>query len=146
MLNMVWTEEHRIHIPRFDNEHRLLFGLLDELADVENLPTALQKQVHMQILLQLQVAIESHFTSEETFMQENAYPADLFELHRKRHRSLVNDLQEFVDHYQAYSMGLNPNMVAFLHEWLYRHIITEDRQMGEYFLKQGGGTLPPESG
>ena len=132
MQPLKWTEEYSTHIHQFDNEHRLLFGLMNGLAETENMPEPLQKQVHEQILHEIQSAFASHTLSEEAFMEEIGYPADLLAEHRKRHEELNIRLQDFIHRYHTYSRVMSVDMLAFLHDWLVHHIVIYDRQLGEY--------------
>jgi hemerythrin-like metal-binding protein len=133
MDKLVWGDDNLVHLPEFDSQHKLLFSLLNELINLEQLPPQLQKQLHLQTLRNLVDAIRQHFDAEERFMRRNAYPDELQQLHKTQHFALVDDLKEFIHKYSRYSKPLTDEMVAYLYKWLVQHMRDYDRKLGDYF-------------
>jgi hemerythrin len=128
-----WSDDYNILLPRFDNEHRILLGMLNDLLSTAELPHGVQHQVIMNKLLELHAGALLHFASEERFMAGNGYPVPHLEEHRRKHAGLVQELEGFMARYDQLRSPLSPNMIIFLTDWLISHLIVDDRKMGNYF-------------
>ena len=137
MDDFVWSEEYATGIARFDNEHKVLLHMIKKISSDADHPEWLQKQLIPTLLLDLFESARMHFTSEEQFMTQHAYPETLHAEHARKHDALHRELDDFIANYRNYSGKFNDELLMYLRHWLIWHIIVEDRKLGEYFKDHG---------
>lgn len=124
-----FTEDCLIGIEQIDEEHRKLFTLINEAAE---LPTeARTAKTVSQILARLSDYAATHFAHEEAYMSEHEDPE--LPLQEKEH-------QAFTDHVQALvaqpltdenASAILDEILPFLIRWLYHHILSSDMMIGK---------------
>ncbi|QLH79236.1 bacteriohemerythrin [Halosimplex rubrum] len=131
-----WDDErYSTHIERFDEQHKRLFGLLNDLH------TAMEEG-HSEaeigdILRELERYTEYHFGDEEEFMQDCGYAmdcADCFYDHREMHEEFAARVAEFREKHEN-GEYVTMEVLTFLRDWLDAHIaaLDEDQNYADYF-------------
>jgi len=131
-----WDDErYSTDIDRFDEQHRRLFGLLNDLH-------AAMDEGHSEaeigdILRELERYTEYHFGDEEEFMQDCGYAmdcADCFYDHREMHEEFAARVAEFREKHEN-GEYVTMEVLTFLRDWLDSHIaaLDEDQNYADYF-------------
>jgi len=131
-----WRDErYSTDIDRFDEQHKHLFGLLNDLyvAVEEGHP----EETVGDILQELERYTEYHFGDEEEFMQDCGYAmdcADCFYDHREFHEEFVETVGEFRERHEN-GEPITVDVLEFTREWLDAHIggTDVDQKYSEYY-------------
>ncbi len=131
---MEWTERLSVGIEQFDQEHKRLVAMVNELFDA--VQAGRGKEALGAILDNLIDYTKTHFANEEHFLEKNGYP-DL-EAHRREHEALT---RQVVDIQRKYHSGatamLSMEVMTFLKNWLVKHIQGSDKTYGGYMNEHG---------
>ena len=133
-----FTEDCLIGIPKIDEEHRKLFGLINEATDLLSV-TPLAPANVQKILSELNSYVATHFAHEEEFMESINFRHIWSEKHQ--HITFVNrlesiDLKAMDENQQDHLMEI----IEFLALWLQGHIKGADKRIGTYY-----DSLPDEA-
>ncbi len=134
-----WDEKrYATEIERFDDQHKHLFGLLNELYIVMNEGRSDEKVG--EILEELEAYTEYHFGDEEEFMQDCGFAWDCSECffnHREMHDQFAEKISELR---QKHENGeyISMEMLMFARNWLDSHIagLNQDQNYGEYYSEE----------
>ncbi|PIW27316.1 MAG: hypothetical protein COW30_10920 [Rhodospirillales bacterium CG15_BIG_FIL_POST_REV_8_21_14_020_66_15] len=139
-----WADRYDTGIQLIDNDHRRLFGIVNELHDlIENGggPEDL-KPITDDLILYTQV----HFEREEILMDEYRFPH--LQAHRKLHHDFVRMIYGIrkVEAESPEKLDLK-KMLVFLEGWLRRHVLKADREYipylkGDYGRRKSDLTIP----
>lgn len=135
MVFMAWTDAYSIGIPAFDDEHKRLVGMINQLY--ETIESGTEEQRLWDIVCELIDYTATHLRHEEQQFAACDYPDS--ESHVLRHAELRR--KAF-----AYRNRININrspelafgLLHYLRDWLNSHIVNEDKKFGAYLLAHGG--------
>ena len=126
-----FTDDCLIGVDQIDNEHRRLFELVNEAANLLMREDFIRSDVDT-ILMELDEYAVLHFKHEEEYMKEINDP----ELPRQKemHQTFVNKLKEIEqsDRNSKDEKETLINIVRFVARWLFTHIISSDTMIGVY--------------
>jgi hemerythrin len=125
-----WKDTYSVHIEEIDDQHRRLFGIINELHDA--MKERRGKEVLGSILSELFHYTHYHFATEEKYFLIHNYPS--FDVHKSEHdlmRSLVADLKRKFD---AGDEKMTVEVMDLLRDWLSDHVLGSDQKYGS-FLK-----------
>jgi hemerythrin len=123
-----WRDGFKINIQQVDDEHRHLFALVKAL----NLNTV------ERTLEELLDYVVTHFSNEQTLMEQSGYPA--FEQHLKLHEEFGAHVADFLGSGDAWSEERIQDLRRFLNKWLIGHIMTHDLRFGKWYAANAGQT------
>jgi hemerythrin len=134
MAFMEWTNSYSIGVAVFDDEHKKLIAIINDLhaaieAGVdENCLKAVSDRI-------IEYAI-MHFRHEEMYFNDWAYP------HAEEHTAIHDAMKQRAFGYrnrigEKDSSALAGEMLEFLRQWLAQHIMNEDRKYGEFLYDKG---------
>lgn len=122
-----FTDDCLIGITEIDEEHRELFGMLNEafalLGDSVNIPIIAQN-----LIPKLKEYAATHFAHEEAYMEEIHDPE--LPLQKKEHAEFtakMNSLHAGGD----FSEEEMESLLTYLVKWLYHHILSSDMMIGK---------------
>lgn len=127
-----WRDSYRVDIREIDEQHRELFGLIEQLrrATQDNLaPSALGA-----LLLSIVSHAKDHFATEEQMMRQHQYPD--IAIHKRLHDALLVqavDVQEKAGR-QELTLAI---VTKFLEFWLAHHISEADRRLAQFLQVRG---------
>lgn len=124
-----FTDDCLIGIENIDEEHRTLFTLINEAAE---LPTeARTAKTVSQILSKLADYAATHFTHEEVYMTDHDDPE--LPLQIKEHQTFTDHVHALVSQplTDENASAMLDEILAFLVRWLYRHILSSDMMIGK---------------
>ena len=129
-FSMDWSDRFAVGIDIIDQQHQVLFRLIDQLAKaIQNETSEAELQ---SIFSKLHEYTLTHFATEEQLMVQHGYPAD--KDHLENHRALEQSLSQLSSRAQGGEPLVSLQAMNFLRQWLYHHIDDVDRQLAE-FLK-----------
>lgn len=132
-FNMDWSDRFALGIDLMDQQHQVLFRLIDQLAKA--IQEGNPDQELKLIFTQLSDYTLTHFAAEEALMAKHGYPAD--QDHIENHRTLVYSLSDLVLKAKEGEPLVPLKAMNFLRQWLYQHIDGTDRQFAEFLRSRG---------
>ena len=124
-----WTDEFSVGVPEIDRDHQTLLALLNDLHDA--VEAGVGHEALSKVLDGLALYVSYHFAHEEGLFLRAKYPG--YERHRKQHLALTGTVKEIYSEFQAGGSETLPQQVLeFLKNWLYEHILGADRAFGVY--------------
>jgi hemerythrin len=132
MPNVEWEDKYLLGIEQFDEHHKYLVGLLNEVYEMFVSGQNGDGEV-MRILDSLAEYATYHFTLEENWMRKLDYPKR--EGHFLEHERFIRRLSEFNQHFRDGTANLTLEMVSFLRGWLLNHVLTIDAEYGAFIRK-----------
>lgn len=124
---MEWQETYRIHIKDLDDHHQHLVGLLNTTYD--NFVRGVSSTEIASVLSALGEYADFHFEAEEQWMQANSYPH--LDKHVSEHGVFETSVaQMHRDHGAGKETTLE--VLTFLVDWLSKHILITDADLGRF--------------
>lgn len=128
-MTIKWLPEFTIWDAELDEHHQQLIRYIQVLDDPENRRRA--DEGFLQLVLDGLVSYATfHFEAEEQKMRAAGYPA--YEAHRREHADFRQDVVVFHTAFGRVSPRFERVVVNYLKDWLQTHILTSDKQMGEW--------------
>jgi hemerythrin len=129
MKESVWNEAISVGIESWDQDHRELLRLIDELNNIE------ENVSHELIASCLEYLIDysnSHLASEERIMEEEGYPGIV--PHKAKHnyyrQRMMEEQKKFIEADENWDLY---KLAAFLKAWWTEHIEKEDKRYKIFF-------------
>lgn len=128
MAHIVWDESFSVDVELLDGQHQLLFKIINRFYDAweRNETTETLSKLFHEVLDYTHM----HFTIEEVLMKQGEYP-DL-DNHKAAHQRLVEQASKLYDDIQRGGADAGKNAVAFLKDWLEKHIRGTDKAYSPY--------------
>jgi len=131
---MAWDDSLSIAVTMFDDEHKDLIQIVNDLHD-SFMRNATRYELE-RICDRLIEHIVMHFRHEEMYFEDWQYPDRV--QHTASHRQLRRQLVE----YRAQILAAPPpdqaaELFAKLKIWLIQHIVNEDRKYGTFLVQRG---------
>lgn len=127
-----WKNDYSINVKKVDTQHEKLVNILNELHQA--MLSGKANDILEKILLELINYTVYHFNTEEEFMGKYNYT------NKERHTVIHNQLKEKVGLYfnDFKNNKINKTeLLFFLKEWLYKHILEEDHLLGKFLNEKG---------
>ncbi|HEY1730245.1 MAG TPA: bacteriohemerythrin [Terriglobales bacterium] len=128
-----WDSTYSVKIKRFDEDHQELFRIINSLYD--GMMARRGQEVLQNVLHELLLYTEKHFTGEEAIMRNAGYPQLQGQI--EQHRRFTDKVKELSVKYKAGTIGITVEMLDFLSDWLKRHILGMDKQNSEFLNSKG---------
>jgi len=128
-----WDDSFSIHVARMDDHHKRLFEIADAIT--EHLHNSSERESLSSAFDALVDYTRYHFEAEERLMVLCSYPhADE---HSKRHEELIQQVVEYKEQALGGDLPGKVSFLKFMDRWMIRHILTDDRQYGEFLNDHG---------
>ncbi|KJS38115.1 MAG: hypothetical protein VR70_11010 [Rhodospirillaceae bacterium BRH_c57] len=138
-----WTEALSMGIGAIDDQHRTLIDLCNLLIEVVD--NGDQEGVSESVLMVGEEYARGHLHFEEEMLRRAGFPEE--ESHAAGHRRFEVKFEEFAARYEVEPEGFDMKEVAdFVLDWLYGHILKEDRKYADWFAERGGDVDLPDIG
>jgi hemerythrin len=143
---LTWREEWTLHVEFMDADHRLLAQYLGRIArDFDRCIAWKSRPGAERMLAALETLGEltrQHFRREEEVMHLAEYP--LLDAHAAEHELLLAEHTELMRAIgSSGSEGLAPTTLTALAQWLFGHILDDDRTLALYLRRSGFATAEP---
>ncbi len=129
MSRIEWSEDYATGINVIDGQHKRIVEYLNQLDDIRE---SEDKAVLREVLFNLMDYTMSHFTFEETLMEEAKYPAT--SIHKKTHEAFSNKITSYQKRFDA-GEKICEEVIAMLSAWLFDHIADDDMGYVPYVKK-----------
>ncbi len=135
MSFITWTtEQFATGVTMHDEEHKVLFGMLNTLHDAA---AAKDRAAVGKALDTLIGFVVEHFASEEKNMIAAKYPG--YDAHKAAHEKLVGICADLQKKFHAGQADVTTETTQFVKDWLYSHIPNVDRLYAPPMNAQGIG-------
>ncbi|WP_336326078.1 bacteriohemerythrin [Halovenus sp. HT40] len=144
-----WDDDrYSTGIERFDDQHRRLFELLNDLSTA--MDEGRSEEAVGEILRELERYTEYHFGDEEEFMQDCGFAMDCancFYNHREMHEQFAEKVSELREKHEA-GKTISMEVLLFARDWLDSHIagLNQDQNYSEYYEDKVGEDYEYEPG
>jgi hemerythrin len=133
MALLSWCDKFSVQVRQFDEEHKQLIQLVNQLHDAMKMGQG--KQVIGDVLSGLISYTKNHFAAEERLMKAHNFPD--YEKHKKEHNQLTMAVLDLQKGYEAGSAPLSQSVMTFLKDWLTNHIQGVDKGYGPFLNGKG---------
>lgn len=134
MAFMDWRAEFSVGVAIFDDEHRKLIALINQLHDA--ITTGASQNDLNAICDGLIEYTLMHFRHEEMYFDDWGYPDAA--AHIANHAKLREEVFTYRQQIgEVDGANLADEMMEFLRQWLTIHIMVEDRAYGEFLYDKG---------
>lgn len=134
MSFMEWTQKYSVGIPIFDDEHKKLIAIINDLY--EGIETGCEKEALQRAIKGLIEYTILHFRHEEMYFEDWVYPEA--QRHAAKHIELKTKVFAYRDRIEREANAeLADEMLRFLRGWLAEHILAEDKKFGAFLLSKG---------
>ncbi len=130
-----WSRRMETGVRRVDTQHREMVEKINGLQDAISGGHGQETLCGMVDFL-CEYAIK-HFNTEETLMCMHAYPG--YDEHRREHETFRKEFGGLAERVRSgeRSDELTRELQAKLSDWLIKHIMTMDREMGRHLVMKG---------
>lgn len=118
-----WLAEYELGIDSIDRQHRRLVDLINQLFSAMQMGRG--RQSLEAVLVELVDYTKAHFSDEEKLFLASPYPGK--EAHQEQHREFVATITRFTQDFSAGTLVMGSETLAFLKDWLLKHIKGTDR-------------------
>ena len=125
---IVWDKKFEVGYKRIDDQHRELINIINDLHAASELGDLYNSEARDKFKIVLKRTVDYatyHFATEEKIMKAVHYK--YFKEHISKHREFSSKVLENVI---KYTNGENVDMddvIVYLRDWLFSHIIGEDK-------------------
>lgn len=124
--NIQWIPEYSVGNAEIDEQHKMLFSMINEFFHQEGEAAALA------IFQHLSAYIDLHFDCEESLLRQINYPKTT--QHSKKHDELREKFALIQGKLEHYDQDVHHRIGMFLYNWLAKHILKSDMEYKEYAL------------
>ena len=128
-----WDVSFSTGIGSFDNEHKALFRMVNDLHDA--MQQKRSRKAVGQILNDLAEYTVNHFANEERAFSQTHYADEV--AHKQLHKDLVAQVVDLIGKFSSGEAVLSQDIINFLQDWLINHIKGQDKKYGSYLQKNG---------
>jgi len=130
-----FTDEYLIDIQELDEQHRTFFDLLEKIgATVSDFYKPLDDDEVddvIDIMSELREYALLHFRTEESYMQETAYPG--LAKQKQAHNRFITDVIRMEAELMNGSAIPAIKIRNFMHDWYRDHILELDKPFGKFY-------------
>ena len=126
-----WGKELDLDILFVDSQHKILYSYINALHT--SLHRGDSKEIMLDIITALRAYTATHFSTEEQYFSQSGYPE--VEKHKDIHRRFVDRLIETETKFSKGEMVITNELLVFLKDWLFNHIMTIDQGYANYVKK-----------
>ena len=118
-----WTKEYETGIAIFDEQHKILFNVLNKLYTIQH--SSLSDSQVNRIIDELEEFADLHFKTEETFLC--ALKKLDCKSHICEHDFFLDSLKRFREVTKSNNAVIIQDMINFLSKWISHHIKNSDK-------------------
>ena len=132
-----WNDILKIGHAAIDAEHMAMVRLFNQLT--EAVKNNQGKRICANALDNIIEYTISHFKHEAELMAEHQFPKA--DQHNLEHAQLIKRARNYRVKFESGASGSHIELIHFPEDWLTRHILTWDKELGEFLTAQNGGTV-----
>lgn len=123
-----WKDEFSVRVPEIDTQHRRLLDIINKLHD--SMRTGGKPDALKGVGDELVSYTRYHFNYEEQMLARAGYRG--LEEHKRKHRAMVAQVEGFAAEISSGKASVSMKLMAFLKDWLTRHIMETDQHYASY--------------
>ncbi len=132
---LIWDDTFSVDIVEIDEQHRKMIGMINDLH------RAMDKGYEAWMLSDLVHGLidyaSTHFRTEEDYMAKFGYAG--YQEHEAEHDRFVGKVLDYQSQLNVGGVVSAPELMAFLKDWLVRHILGTDKKYVQLFREKGLG-------
>jgi hemerythrin-like metal-binding domain len=128
-----WSEQLRVGIDRFDDQHKILIEIIGRLYNSINSNVEIAQQEG--IITELLIYTNMHFAEEEKYFAQFNYPDK--SSHQEEHEFFYDKIKELSKSFYSGIVVNNSDILVFLLDWLIKHITVSDKKYASFFEQKG---------
>ncbi|MFH1802837.1 MAG: bacteriohemerythrin [archaeon] len=132
MILFEWTKSVEVGIKEIDNQHKKLFGYMNELYDA--LEQRKEREILQRLFKDLEEYTDTHFSFEEEHFKEFNYPKG--KEHTQGHKVFIKKLEQIKSQISKDTIDTE-DLLELLVEWFMHHIKEIDHQYVACFHEHG---------
>jgi hemerythrin len=119
-----WKPEYSVNREDLDRHHQEMFHILNSVYD--NLMNSRESCFLLPSIDRLSAIAEYHLSIEEQCLREMSVPD--IDYHIAKHREFTESIEMIRDDYQDNYLEASKELIILLGEWLFHHVLKEDRK------------------
>lgn len=128
-----WTCKLELGVKSIDKQHQRLVKCINKLD--ETIKSGHQFEEIGSIFHQLIEYTQSHFKYEERLFDVHKYSDE--KNHKQLHEELIIKVQDFHYKFKEENNDISMELLAFLKDWLEKHILIEDKKYTTCLIENG---------
>ncbi len=128
-MNIKWTDSFLTGVKKIDEEHKVIFKLMDNAYRVATNDGASEADIMMEFT-NLLTMVSKHIDTEERIMVELNYPDT--ETHKRQHAHFMSVLHNAVAHTIA-GKSADDKLILFMRNWVACHVMISDKELGLFY-------------
>ncbi len=128
---MSWSEVLSVGDLELDEQHRTLFGMMNDLYD--SVSTGTSNGLMSRLLDDLLAYTRLHFRNEERYFDQFRYGER--EAHMQAHRVLEHKVMEYRVRFTDGDAGIAMELLGFMRDWIIGHIMQVDSRYRSFFTE-----------
>jgi hemerythrin len=133
MAFMVWNDRLSVGVKVIDDDHKILLNFANELYDA--ILAKRSKEVLGDIVDGLVDYTTLHFAREEQFFSDTDY--QYAAEHKRQHDDMKQEILRIQVQYKSGAPALTLEVMNFLKDWLYDHILGSDAKYEQHLNSLG---------
>ena len=128
MAILEWEKRFELGVNHFDEDHKRLVALLNEVYD--NINDGVAHDALGAVIVELIDYATYHFAAEENSMASNGYAG--LQLHREEHVKFCHMVVAFQHDFNDGNTDFSFDILSFLGNWLFDHILHTDAEYCQF--------------
>ncbi len=128
-----WDERYSVGVKQFDDEHKRIFELVQELG--KSIVDGTSQEKLGKVLVGIVEYADMHFASEERLMKKHGYPE--LDEHIVEHEKFAGQITDFQEQWANGRAILTAEVLKTLIDWLHDHMLNTDAKYGPFFNSKG---------
>ena len=125
-----WDSKFSVGFDALDEQHKKLFEIINKAMGAYET----QSNDLIDIFTELSDYLGYHFMSEENTMAAMRYPGR--EQHHLKHQEFIKQFMGFLDDYELGKDKIALNLLIFLRDWLFKHVLKNEDPGYAMFYKE----------
>jgi hemerythrin len=132
---LAWMPEYSVGIEAIDEQHQMLFRLLNDLSESIEKKDAVDT---VYLVSKMQAYAIFHFSTEERLMDKYGYPE--FSTHKEEHETFQARIRDFESQIKNDKLLLAQKIRDYIADWIVKHLIGTDKKLAPFLLTINGLT------
>lgn len=130
MSVLEWKESYSVGIKKIDQQHKKLLEIMNELSELDT-----EEKEFFVILNSMIEYANSHFKTEEKYMEEYEYPE--LEQQKKEHNDFIERVFSLNEELVDGNKEIHYKISDFLKDWYISHVLGTDMKYKDFFAEKG---------
>ena len=130
---IIWVEKYRVGVKEFDDQHKIIFNLINQLSEMKNLTVRSERLTAA--LTKMTDYFWVHINIEEKYMEDYGYPE--YKKHVIQHARFKKKIMKLNMDQMAHKDSVPDDLLTFLIEWWSNHRLKVDMRYRTFFNEKG---------